>query len=741
MLFQTHSKKIISFIILGSLLFHLAKAAAQANVDPNLIITDADLFSVGTWTRDDIQNFLQSKGSYLSKYQTTDIDGVQKTAADIIYSAAQRNQVNPKYLLVTLQKEQSLITDDSPRQGQLDWAAGYGVCDSCSMDDPKVVKFKGFGSQVDSAAGIMVWYNQNKDTFLKNFRKDQPTTVDGKQITPGSWATAFLYTYTPHIHGNESFARIWQSWFTAAYPNGSLLQSASSTDVWLIQDGKKRRFASKAALITRADPKMVVMVPESELTNYQTGPEIAFANYSILKSGSTTYLLDFDTIRPFESDAVVQKLGFNPDEITPVQPADIAGYQVGTIITSSSTPPQGQIIQLAEDPNQYFFLKDGIAKPIADKRIIDVNFNNLKLSIQKLTRQQLAQYTLDASLIAFKDGTLLRAQENNKVYVVESGKRRPVADDDTFNALGFKRSNVVTVSLPTLLSLPQGDELYVNASLVSSREKFLGDSESLVKDLANTKLPAYLVAEYPSGRIISGKNIDIVRPIASLTKLLTAFEAVNTNFKPTKTVAYNDKSFEAVGNSLKLKNGEKFTSTDLLNATLVGSINNAARMLAGSTGLDEPTIIANINQRLANWGADNTKIVDTTGLDQGDVSSARDLLKIFTKVVSNDQLKKALGTPKVTVAGVLNNKTTKRVVENSNQLLLTNNDPQYRIIASKTGYTDEAQATLVMLIESKKDKKQYILVTMGNSDYQNRFSEPNRIAEWIAKGDVQVAQK
>ncbi|MEN9378840.1 MAG: hypothetical protein RJB15_518, partial [Pseudomonadota bacterium] len=54
-----------------------------------------------------------------------------------------------------LQKEQSLVTDDTPTQKQLDWAAGYGVCDACSMNDPSLQRFRGFAIQTRRAAGIM----------------------------------------------------------------------------------------------------------------------------------------------------------------------------------------------------------------------------------------------------------------------------------------------------------------------------------------------------------------------------------------------------------------------------------------------------------------------------------------------------------------------------------------------------------------------------------------------------------
>ncbi len=116
-----------------------------------------------SWSRDDIQRFLDSKGSYLRTYQDYDENNAFLPAADIIYNAAQTYHINPKFLLVTLQKEQSLVTDDSPTDRQLNWATGYAVCDGCDLSDPKVTKYKGFGKQVAGAAGNIRWYYKNED--------------------------------------------------------------------------------------------------------------------------------------------------------------------------------------------------------------------------------------------------------------------------------------------------------------------------------------------------------------------------------------------------------------------------------------------------------------------------------------------------------------------------------------------------------------------------------------------------
>jgi hypothetical protein len=61
---------------------------------------------------------------------------------------------------------------------------------------------------------------------------------------------------------------------------------------------------------------------------------------------------------------------------------------------------------------------------------------------------------------------------------------------------------------------------------------------------------------------------------------------------------------------------------------------------------------------------------------------------------------------------------------------------KYKIIASKTGSTDEAGVVTTMLIEVIKTKKQYTIITMGSKDLKNE--EANKIAAWISKGDVKL---
>ena len=730
-----------SLVILLSLaIFVPLMALAQADFNPQYIISDSEMFDYKGWTISDIQKFLEARGSYLANYQTEDLNGNMRTAAGIIYDSSQANQVNPKYLLVTLQKEQSLITDDSPAQKQLDWATGYAVCDSCDRLDPKVAKHKGFAKQVDDAAGIMRWYYDNKDTNSIIKKKDSILSIDDTEVTPQSWATAFLYTYTPHLHGNQNFWRIWQTWFTQNYPDGTLVKSndASSTDIWLLQNGTKRKFKNQAVLISRADPKFIITVPPSELDNYKTGADISLPNYSIIRTElGQYYLIDFDAIRPFDSESTVRKLGFQPDETIDVSSTDLVDYTLGPSITVSSTAPTGVIYQITDLNNNFYLLKDNNFYPITDKNLLATNYKNIQ--IEKHIKKDLAAYPVVYDTPDIKDGLLLKEPDSETTYVIEKGKKRQISDSDTFDAMGYKKENVIAVNVATMIGIPDGEKIFLNASLLNAKEKFLGDSEAEVKDNYGSKLPAYLVAEYPSGRILSGKNIDTKRSIASLTKIITALTVLSEKYKPTQPITYSTKLYGVEGGNLAIKDGEKITAKDAFNAMLVGSANNTTRMLAQATGLTEKNFIKEMNKNLDTWGMDNSKVADVTGLDPNNKSTSRDLLKIFVKAYKNSELKKIMEQSRYTLKELLSkDKIKSHTIKNSNKLVEKPNST-YKILSSKTGYIDEAGSNLIMLIESKKDKKQYVVITLGNPDYAKRFVEPDKIAQWISTQKLNLA--
>jgi len=431
--------------------------------NPNFIISDEDLLDPGSMSQATIQKFLQEKGGALVDHtcisEGKDQNGNQiasqfLTGAQAIYEVAQRWGVSPKFLLVLLQKEQSLVTDPAPTEKDYNWATGYGVCDGCSLDDPAIQRWKGFYKQINSAAAQYDYYMDHPSEFP--YQAGKSYRIDNTIVVPTNQATAAMYNYTPHIHGNKNFFNLWTQWFLRIYPDGSLVQVKGQPAVWYLQGGTKRPIKSKIALVTRFSEKQIITISQSDLDAYSTGWPINLANYSLVKnSQGQIYLIVDDTRRLITSLKVFKKIGWNPEEVDLVADADLDSFWEGDPITEDSVYPQGALAQ-DKTTGGVYFVKDGTKYPIMSKEIMKVNYPGK--NIIKLTSAELDKYPT-GDPIKLKDGTIVKSTDSPAVYVVSNGMLRVIPDEKAFTSLGYKWSNLITTSAKALGIHPLGDIL------------------------------------------------------------------------------------------------------------------------------------------------------------------------------------------------------------------------------------------------------------------------------------------
>ncbi len=465
-----------------------AMARADDNFNPNYIISDFEILDYNSMDLSYIQEFLESKGSYLANYSTVNAHGTMKTAAEIIYDAAVNNYdcdgadlsrnpaesekkikckkiatVSPKFILTLLQKEQSLIENANPKQSQLDWATGYGCPDGSACN----TRWKGFGKQVNSAALQFLDYMKNPRFYTykagKTYTFTNPYSTIKKEaikVTPANQATAGLYNYTPHVYnGNYNFYKIWKRYFTRTYPDGSLLQAKGEIGVWLIEDGKKRPFLTKGALTSRFDINKIIAVNKSDLDSYIKGAPIKFPQYSLVRSPrGTIFLLVGNKRRGFASGDAFKKIGFSPEEVISASWEDINAYKEGVPITASSTYPTGALLQDNTTGGVYWVI-EGTKSPILDAIFLKTKFKNKK--IIPVAPKELGNYkTTDPVL--FDDGELVKSSNSAAVYLIANGKKHPITSGKVFENLGYKWENIIPVSPKVLYLYPNGNPV-INA--------------------------------------------------------------------------------------------------------------------------------------------------------------------------------------------------------------------------------------------------------------------------------------
>lgn len=425
--------------------FLISASPASAAFDFGNIISDRDMQDSKSISVSTIDRFLSSRAGALKDLVFDVVNGAglaSKKVSEIIYAAGLSSQINPKVLLVTLQKEQSLIEDPSPSKNQLDWAMGYAVCDSCSKSDPAIQKYKGFVNQINSAASRLRYYFDHPNEF--RHQAGLTHNIDGVSVLMKNQATANLYNYTPHLHGNQNFSKFWNQWFVKNYPDGTLLQADGQAGIWLIEGGKRRPFLNKSAFLSNYDSDKVIKATTTDLEKYSIGAPIKYSNYSLIKmTTGGIYLLVDNVKHPIASRDVFRNLGFNPEELIDGDEDDVKWYPKGSPITLEKAYPQGALLRDPETKGVWY-VENGIKMPIWSKDIMMSRFSGRP--IMQSSIEELALYE-KGEPVKFRDGEIIATKDpeslNRSVYVVSNGQKRPIANREAFNALGYKWKNII----------------------------------------------------------------------------------------------------------------------------------------------------------------------------------------------------------------------------------------------------------------------------------------------------------
>lgn len=216
----------------------------------------------------------------------------------------------------------------------------------------------------------------------------------------------------------------------------------------------------------------------------------------------------------------------------------------------------------------------------------------------------------------------------------------------------------------------------------------------------STSASAAILMDGESGRVLYAHNADERRPIASITKLMTALVAVELCPDLSAEVTVRQEWTGIEGSSMYLKPGEKLTMEALLYGLLLSSGNDAALAVAGSCCETVEDFVAAMNGTAARLGMTNTHFANPNGLDDTEhYSNARDMALLAQAVLAQEPLRRIAGTKTITIAG--------RYLSNHNKLLW-----RYEgCTGLKTGYTDEAGRTLVS--SAKRDGQELIAVTLN----------------------------
>jgi hypothetical protein len=159
------------------------------NILPDALFAYANHFNIQLW--------LEERNCFLKDFIL-----LGHKFSDYLICMCETMGLNPKLVLVSLQREQGLIAMSSePGIEVLNRALGVGM-----YDDSDNASFYGFQTQVDGCI----------DTYLKWFRRViHELDIDGEKLLPKNAATYALYMYTPHFAAAKLTYDIWRGWWPA----------------------------------------------------------------------------------------------------------------------------------------------------------------------------------------------------------------------------------------------------------------------------------------------------------------------------------------------------------------------------------------------------------------------------------------------------------------------------------------------------------------------------------------------
>lgn len=434
--------KIFLILIFGLGILFYPREQAKALEWYEYLIPDWAFVNKNSMSLAQIQNFLASKGSALANYSWN-----SKSAASWIYDEAQEHGINPQVILVTLQKEQSLITSASPTQTALDCAMGYGAAGGCQWMFENYPEYRGFGNQVGGAA-YMMRYNFDLGRGPCSYYVGQ-TAISC--IITRSWesgftnvylsnkATAVLYRYTPYIYnGNYNFYTLYRNWFGwSAY----IVKTEISPAIYLVYDDVKYHIQDPQSFSALGFSwGNVNLISESALNNYSNGPPLS---YLIKGSGQAIYLGNDGYKYHIPNPTTFSNFGFRWEQMS---------FPGDSLI--NSIPYNGSLNNLIKGRGPEIYAMDqGVKRHIKD---LDT-FNHFRFkwdSISFLSDEFIGIIPSSSFISRLVKGS------GEKIYFMENGQRRWITSMLVFKKKGFRWEDIGQVSDGLLNSYPEGKPLY-----------------------------------------------------------------------------------------------------------------------------------------------------------------------------------------------------------------------------------------------------------------------------------------
>lgn len=259
----------------------------------------------------------------------------------------------------------------------------------------------------------------------------------------------------------------------------------------------------------------------------------------------------------------------------------------------------------------------------------------------------------------------------------------------------------------------------------------------VLTDLDPKRLALYsasaLVIDQSTGQSVLEKHPDVIVPIASISKLMTAMVVLDAKLDLNEVIGIGDEDVDGLkGTRSRLPVGTTMTRETAMLLALMSSENRAAHALGRHYPGGMPAFVAAMNRKALSLGMLNSHFQEPTGLSSNNVSSAHDLARMVTAAARYPEIRTFSTTAEARVE--LNGRV--RDFGNTNALVRSDS---WEIGVSKTGYISEAGRCLVM--QARVADKPVVIVLLDSVGKMTRVGDANRIKRWMESASLTPDRK
>lgn len=236
------------------------------------------------------------------------------------------------------------------------------------------------------------------------------------------------------------------------------------------------------------------------------------------------------------------------------------------------------------------------------------------------------------------------------------------------------------------------------------------------------------VVDLESGETLLAKNSNIVMPIASITKVMTAMVVLDAKLSLTEKIRFDKEDKQRINNYFsRIRIDSELKRGDAIRIALMSSENLAATALGRNYPGGMVAFVKAMNKKALALGMTKTRFVDSSGLSEKNTSTASDLAKMVAAAAKYPLIRQYSTTSVYTARF----KRPRYVIgyTNTNVLIRRKN---HDVKLSKTGYLDEAGRCLVML--RNLNGKEVVMVMLDSFGKRSPVGDANRIKKWIQTG-------